>query len=49
MKKYPNYFSKEVKDLIGKLIQKSPGNRISIKEVKNHPWIVENIKKYCNN
>jgi serine/threonine protein kinase len=46
MKPYPDYFSKEVKDLIDKLIKKSPEERISIKEIKKHPWIVKNSKKY---
>ena len=43
---YPDYFSNEVKDLIGKLIKKSPKDRITIQEVKNHPWILNNEKKY---
>ena len=46
MKPYPDYFSKEVKDLIDKLIKKSPQERISIKEIRNHPWIVKNAKIY---
>ena len=46
MKKYPDFFSNEVKDLIEKLLKKSAEDRITIKEVKNHPWIVNNSKKY---
>ena len=49
MIKYPNYFSNEVKDLIGKLLRRSPKDRISIQEVKNHPWIIKNLKKYFEN
>ena len=49
MKKYPDYFTEEIKDLIGKLIQKNPENRITIQEVKNHPWVLKNINKYCHN
>ena len=46
MKKCPDYFSDECKDLIDKLIRKYPKDRISIQEVKEHPWIVNNAKKY---
>ena len=49
MKDYPEYFSEECKDLIGKLIKRSPKDRISIQEVKNHKWIVNNVKKYVPN
>jgi hypothetical protein len=28
-----------------KLLQKNPGERISLKDVRNHPWIVENADK----
>ena len=41
MKKYPDYFSNEVKDLIGKLMKISPKDRITIQEVKNHPWLIK--------
>ena len=46
MKDYPDYFSEECKDLIGKLIKRSPKERISIQEVKKHPWIINNVKRY---
>jgi len=46
MKAYPNYFSDDIKDLIGKLLKSSPGERISIEEVKQHPWIIKNAQKY---
>ena len=49
MKKFPDYFSHEVKDLIGKLLQMTPNDRITIQEVKQHPWIIKNSKKYINN
>ena len=45
MKKYPDYFSKEVKDLIGKLMKQSPKDRITIQEVKNHPWLIKYSKQ----
>ena len=46
MKDYPDYFSEECKDLIEKLIRRSPKDRISIQEVKHHPWIINNVKRY---
>ena len=46
MRDYPEYFSEECKDLIGKLIKRSSKDRITIQEVKNHPWIINNVKKY---
>ena len=46
MKNFPDYFSPNVKDLILKLLRKSPKERLNIREIKNHPWIVENLKKY---
>ena len=49
MNPYPDYFSNEIKDLLGKLIRISPNDRITIQEVKNHPWIVKNVKIYCDN
>ena len=49
MNPYPDYFSDEIKDLIGKLKKMSPKERIIIQEVKNHPWFVKNLKDYYNN
>ena len=45
MKKYPEYFSNEVKDLIGKLVKRTPNDRITIQEVKNHPWFIKYSKQ----
>jgi len=33
------YFSDEFKDLLSKMFQYDPKNRLSIKEIRNHPWI----------
>lgn len=33
----------ELRDLIGKLLIKQPWKRISLKEVKNHPWVLRDI------
>ena len=46
MRDYPDFFSEECKDLIRKLIRRNPKERISIGEVKKHPWIVNNVRKY---
>ena len=46
MKKFPNHFSNDVKDLIGKIIKRFPKDRITIQEIRNHPWIVKNCKKF---
>ena len=45
-KKFPHYFSSDVKDLIGKILKPFPKDRITIQEIKNHPWIINNCKKY---
>ena len=49
MKPYPDYFSNEIRDLLGKLIRRYPEDRITIQEIKNHPWIVKNAKIYRDN
>ena len=46
MKKFPDYFSYEVKDLIGKLLKMTPNDRFKIQDVKNHPWIIKNSKTF---
>ena len=37
---YPDKISREAKDLISKLLQKDPADRISLEDVLAHPWIV---------
>lgn len=39
--KFPSYFSYEVKDLISRLLQKNPELRMSIDQVRSHPWIIK--------
>ena len=36
---FPFFFSWEVKDLIFKLLKKNPKERISLNDVRSHPWI----------
>jgi len=38
--KFPSSISSEVKDLISKLLRKDPEQRIPLKDVMKHPWIV---------
>lgn len=40
--------SETVKDLILKMLDKDPTKRLSAKEAKNHPWIVENTSRWNN-
>jgi serine/threonine protein kinase len=37
--------SADAKDLISRMLVKDPKQRISTKEILNHPWIVANIKE----
>ena len=39
--KFPEFLSKEVIDLITKLLKKDPNKRMSLDEVLNHPWIIK--------
>ena len=41
----PKYFSKNVKDLINKILVVNPQKRISLKEIKKHPWVVNYLEK----
>ena len=43
----PNYLSNEAKDIIIKLLKVNPQERISMSEIKNHPWF--NIINKNNN
>ena len=42
--KFPDFISENAKDLILKFLQKDPSKRISLNNVKNHPFIIENLK-----
>ncbi|EGF77201.1 hypothetical protein BATDEDRAFT_92000 [Batrachochytrium dendrobatidis JAM81] len=39
----PDYISPEAKDLIVKLLQRDPNNRMPLESVIQHPWIVKHI------
>lgn len=36
--KYPNYLSKEAKELLMLMLIKNPDKRIKIKDIKKHPF-----------
>jgi len=38
---YPSFLSYEVRDLINKLLQKIPKERLNLEQVLDHPWIVK--------
>ena len=41
----PKSFSKNVKDLINKILVVNPQKRISLKDIKKHPWVVNYLGK----
>lgn len=42
---FPDYISEEAKDLISRILVRDPKARLSLDEVLQHPWIVNNAKK----
>jgi len=42
----PNHLSSGAKDLINRLLQPTPINRISLSKVKKHPWFTLEIPIY---
>ena len=44
----PNYITSEVKDLINRMLQPNPVKRISMREIKDHPWYLKNLPKYAH-
>jgi 5'-AMP-activated protein kinase catalytic alpha subunit len=42
----PNYISPEVRDLINRMLQPNPVKRITMREIKDHPWYLKNLPKY---
>lgn len=39
--RFPDYISPEAKDLITKLLQRNPENRLPLDQVAEHPWILK--------
>ncbi|XP_075701758.1 aurora kinase A-A-like [Rhinoderma darwinii] len=42
---YPPHVSEGARDLISKLLKHNPNHRLSLKDVLEHPWIVQNSNK----
>jgi serine/threonine protein kinase len=41
-----NNGTKEVRDLINRMLQPNPVKRIKLSEIKQHPWFLVNLPKY---
>ena len=46
---FPGHVSTEARDLIRKLLNKDPKQRLSLKDLPNHPFIQNNLNKNNNN
>lgn len=44
----PDFLSNEAKDLIHRMLQVDPSKRITVYEIKNHPWIRQRIPLYAH-
>lgn len=44
----PNYITEEVKDLINRMLQPNPVKRITMKEIKQHPWYSKDLPTYLS-
>jgi serine/threonine protein kinase len=42
----PNFISDSVKDLINRMLQPNPIKRITMAEIKEHPWFVKDMPLY---
>lgn len=42
----PNYITPDVKDLINKMLQPNPVKRITMSEIKEHPWFLKDLPLY---
>ena len=41
--KFPHFVTPLARDLILKFLQKDPAKRINLKDVRNHPWIIQHL------
>ena len=44
--KFKTTVSDSVKDLVNRMLQPNPLKRISIEEIKQHPWFEQNLEPY---
>ncbi|KAL4478884.1 hypothetical protein ABPG72_009710 [Tetrahymena utriculariae] len=42
----PNYLSEDAKDFIKSLLVRDPSKRMTMEQIINHKWIVQNLQKY---
>ena len=42
----PSSFSAEAKDIVNRMLQPDPSNRIAFSEIRLHPWLRENVPFY---
>jgi serine/threonine protein kinase len=42
----PNYISRDVRDLINRMLQPNPVKRIKLHEIQQHAWYCENLPAY---
>jgi serine/threonine protein kinase len=40
------FISEECKNILIKMLEKDPKKRITIQEIKNHPWVEQNMKDH---
>lgn len=39
----PNFISSDVQDLINRMLQPNPVKRITMREIKEHPWYLKEL------
>lgn len=42
----PNFISSDVQDLINRMLQPNPVKRITMREIKEHPWYLKDLPQY---
>lgn len=42
----PNIISTDVQDLINRMLQPNPVKRITMREIKEHPWYLKDLPQY---
>lgn len=39
--RFPNNFTSDLTDLLKKMINLNPAERITLKEIEDHPWVIQ--------
>lgn len=42
----PHFIANDAKDLIVKMLNIEPNQRIKIEDIKKHPWVLSNMKEF---